>query len=103
MPPVHAPADELATAVKAPIGLVILLGALIALGPLSIDMYLPGLPDIARTLHATAAAAQQTVAVFFIGMAAGQMVYGPVSDRYGRRGPILFGLALYVIGSLGCR
>lgn len=92
----------LARAAKAPLGLVLVLGALIGVGPLSIDMYLPGLPAIGRELSAGAASVQQTVAAFFIGIAAGQLVYGPVSDRMGRRWPMLFGIALYALASVGC-
>ncbi len=82
--------------------MILLLGSLTAFGPLSIDMYLPALPAIGRSLHASPAAMQQTVAVFFIGMAVGQLVYGPLSDRVGRRIPLLAGLFCYVAASLGC-
>jgi DHA1 family bicyclomycin/chloramphenicol resistance-like MFS transporter len=92
----------LAQAATAPLGLVLVLGALISVGPLSIDMYLPGLPAIGRELGAGAASVQLTVAAFFIGIAAGQLVYGPVSDRLGRRWPMLFGIALYGLASVGC-
>jgi DHA1 family bicyclomycin/chloramphenicol resistance-like MFS transporter len=92
----------LARAVKAPLGLILLLGALTGVGPLSIDMYLPGLPAIGRELHAGPAEVQLTVAAFFIGIAVGQMVYGTLSDRLGRRGPILFGMSLYLLASIGC-
>jgi DHA1 family bicyclomycin/chloramphenicol resistance-like MFS transporter len=102
LPQPEAPAQELARAAKVPLGKVLLLGTLTALGPLSIDMYLPGLPAMAKSLATTPAAAQQTVAIFFIGLSVGQLVYGPLSDRYGRRWPILIGLLLYVAGSLGC-
>lgn len=61
------------------------LGMLAAFGSLSIDMYLPGLPAIAQDLHNDIAAAQQTLTAFFLGMALGQVLYGPVSDRLGRR------------------
>lgn len=73
-----------------------------ALGPLSIDMYLPALPSIGQSLHATPAAMQQTVAAFFIGMAAGQLVYGPLSDRVGRRPPLLIGMICYALATTGC-
>ncbi len=87
---------------KPPAGLVLLLGLLTAIGPLSIDMYLPGLPEIARTLHADAGSAARTVAIFFFGMAIGQLAYGPLSDRKGRRAPLLGGLVLFLIGTIGC-
>lgn len=75
---------------------------LTAFGSLSIDMYLPGLPAIARDLYTDIAAAQQTLAVFFLGMALGQVLYGPISDRLGRRPPLIFGCALYALASIGC-
>jgi DHA1 family bicyclomycin/chloramphenicol resistance-like MFS transporter len=92
----------LARAAKAPLGLVLLLGALTAFGPISIDMYLPALPAIARSLHGTATGAQLTLSAFFVGIAFGQLIYGPVSDRQGRRWPLLFGVCLYLVGTLGC-
>jgi DHA1 family bicyclomycin/chloramphenicol resistance-like MFS transporter len=82
--------------------LAIILGILSAFGPLSIDMYLPGLPAIARDFGVDTAAAQQTLSAFFIGLAAGQLIYGPLSDRLGRRRPLLFGCALYAVACLGC-
>ena len=92
----------LAQAAKAPLGLILVLGSLTAFGPLSIDMYLPGLPAIGRSLHASPADTQITVAAFFIGIAVGQLFYGPISDRYGRRWPMLIGTGLYVLASVGC-
>ena len=86
----------------APLGLVLLLGALTAFPAMSIDMYLPSLPALARDLHATAGQAQLTVAAFFTGLALGQLVYGPWSDRVGRRPPLLIGATVYVAASLGC-
>ncbi len=87
---------------RAPFGLVLLLGAINALPPLSIDMYLPSLPAIAKSYGAAPGAAQVTMATFLAGLAIGQLVYGPASDRLGRRGPMLFGAGLYLVGTLAC-
>jgi len=86
----------------APIGLVFLLGTLMAFGPLSIDTYLPAFPSIGRAFGADAAAVQQTLSVYFFGLAIGQVVYGPLADRFGRRAPLLGGMTLYIIAALGC-
>ncbi|HMP62501.1 MAG TPA: MFS transporter, partial [Phenylobacterium sp.] len=85
-----------------PWGLVILLGALTAFAPMSIDMYLPSLPAIGQDFQAGAAGVQITVAAFFAGMALGQFFYGPASDRFGRRAPILVGVTIYVAASAAC-
>lgn len=85
-----------------PWGLVILLGALTAFAPMSIDMYLPSLPAIGADLGADAAQTQATVAAFFAGMAIGQFFYGPASDRFGRRAPIMVGVAIYIAASVAC-
>ena len=97
-----APVSERPRSPHAPLGLVLLLGALTAFPAMSIDMYLPSLPALAHDLHATAGQAQLTVAAFFTGLALGQLVYGPLSDRVGRRPPLLFGASIYVAASLGC-
>lgn len=82
--------------------LLILLGSIIAIGPLSIDMYLPAFPLMEKSLAARSGSAEFTLASFFIGMALGQMFYGPLSDRFGRKKPLLAGLAIYVAASVGC-
>jgi MFS transporter, DHA1 family, multidrug resistance protein len=82
--------------------LSLMLGSLTALGPLSIDMYLPSFQAIARDLRATPAQVQLTLAVFFVALGIGQAFYGPISDRFGRRRPLCFGLGLYVLASAGC-
>jgi DHA1 family bicyclomycin/chloramphenicol resistance-like MFS transporter len=83
-------------------GLVILLGALTAFGALSIDMYLPALPAIAAEFGAGRGEVERTLASFLAGLAIGQLVYGPLSDRVGRKPPLVAGLALYIAASVGC-
>jgi MFS transporter, DHA1 family, multidrug resistance protein len=82
--------------------LTLLLSLLTALGPLSMDMYLPSLPEIGRALDASTAQVQLTISSYLLGFAVGQIIYGPVSDRFGRRPVILAALALYGAGSIGC-
>jgi len=82
--------------------LILILGALTALGPFSIDMYLPSFPVIAQNLHTTVGRVGLSLSSFFIGISAGQLLYGPLLDRFGRKKPLYFGLALYVLASLGC-
>src|SRR5690554_389353 len=82
--------------------LALILGALAGLGPLSIDMYLPGFPSIAQALGTDVAGVQLTLATYLAGLTIGQVVYGPLSDRIGRRAPLLGGLALYTVASLLC-
>ena len=84
------------------ISLVLLLGAVTALGPFSTDMYLPAIPTMGRQLQASPTAVQMTLAIFAIGSGLGQLVFGPISDRFGRRWPALIGLVLYVLASAGC-
>src|SRR5690606_13052535 len=77
-------------------------GALVAFDPLSIDMYLPAFEDIGRDLNTSQAMVQYSLAAFFAGMTIGQMLYGPLSDRYGRKRPLQAGMMLYLLGTLGC-
>jgi len=82
--------------------LLILLGILTAIASLSIDMYLPALPAIAMDLQAAPGLLEATLAAFFAGFALGQLAYGPLSDRVGRRLPLIGGLALYTLASIAC-
>lgn len=85
-----------------PTRLVLILGALTAFAPLSIDMYLPSFPTLEKDLRATSSAVQFSLAAFFIGLALGQAFYGPLADRFGRKRPLYAGLTLYVLASIGC-
>jgi MFS transporter, DHA1 family, multidrug resistance protein len=82
--------------------LLVLLGAISVLTPFSLDMYLPALPVIASDLRAPAGAVQLTLPAFFIGLAISQLFFGSVADHVGRRPPLLCGLGLLVVGSVGC-
>jgi DHA1 family bicyclomycin/chloramphenicol resistance-like MFS transporter len=83
-------------------GCVLLLGALTALDPLTVDMYLPAFGDIQASLHTTAARVELSVSTFFVGMALGQLFYGPLADRFGRRRPLLGGMLVYLVATVGC-
>jgi MFS transporter, DHA1 family, multidrug resistance protein len=83
-------------------GWLVILGALTAIGPLSIDMYLPAFPAIEADLGAAPGTAELTLATFFVGMAVGQLFWGPISDRFGRKPPLYFALGLFAVASLGC-
>lgn len=85
-----------------PLRLLLILGALSAFGPLAVDFYLPSFPALALAFDADVEQVQQSLAVYFIGLACGQLIYGPLADRCGRRGPLLFGVALFVLSSLAC-
>ncbi|MGH2882983.1 MAG: multidrug effflux MFS transporter [Solirubrobacteraceae bacterium] len=82
--------------------LTLILGALSAFGPLSMDMYLPGLPSLTRDLGASASTGQLTLTGCMLGLAGGQLLAGPLSDSLGRRGPLLAGLVGYTAASLAC-
>lgn len=87
---------------KHPRRLIVLLAALQAFGPLSIDLYLPGLPLIAADLQSPESSIQLTITAFLLGLFIGMLFYGPLSDKYGRRPLLLGGISLYLLGSLGC-
>ncbi|AYN03851.1 MULTISPECIES: multidrug effflux MFS transporter [unclassified Flavobacterium] len=84
------------------IKLILILGSLTALGPFSIDMYLPGFSGIARDLNTTVAKVSMSLSSYFIGISAGQLLYGPLLDRFGRKKPLFVGLMVYILASLGC-
>lgn len=80
----------------------IILGLLSAIGPFAIDMYLPALPGITADLHTTTAATQMTLLAYFVGFGISQLFWGPISDMFGRKRPLYFGLSLFLLGSIGC-
>jgi DHA1 family bicyclomycin/chloramphenicol resistance-like MFS transporter len=81
---------------------ILILGLLSAIGPFSIDMYLPGFPAIAVDLHTSVDMVSYTLASFFIGVCIGQLICGPLLDRFGRKRPLYIGMALYILASVGC-
>jgi DHA1 family bicyclomycin/chloramphenicol resistance-like MFS transporter len=106
MSPVSTPADEAGDvhphASRSLLGFGLALGILSAAGPLAVYLYLPALPEIARQLHAGERAVELSVTWYLVGLMAGQPVYGPLSDRFGRRPLLLSGLAIYIAGSIAC-
>lgn len=82
--------------------LIILLGILAALGPFTIDMYLPGFKRIAEDFGTDENHVAFTLTSYFIGIAVGQLIYGPVVDKYGRKKPLLVGLLIYIVAAIGC-
>lgn len=89
-------------AVKKKFYLILILGLLTAIGPFSIDMYLPAFPDIARNLHTSVAQVMLSLSSFFIGISVGQLIYGPLLERLGRKKPLYAGLVIYLLASVGC-
>lgn len=87
---------------RLPLSWLFVLGALTAFAPMAIDMYLPALPQIAQQLQASPAHTQLTLAACFLGFAFGQLLYGPVADRFGRKPPLYVGIVIFVAASLGC-
>lgn len=82
--------------------LVLILGSLTALSPFSIDMYLPAFSQIAKTFHTTEERVTLSLSSYFIGLAAGQLLYGPLLDKFGRKRPLYIGLGIYLVASFGC-
>lgn len=82
--------------------MVLILGALSAFGPLAIDFYLPAFPAMAQAFATDEKHVQTTLAAYFLGLSIGQLAYGPVADRFGRRKPLLFGVTLFTLASLAC-
>ncbi|GGJ97947.1 Bcr/CflA family drug resistance efflux transporter [Streptomyces camponoticapitis] len=93
---------DIPAARRAGIVVTLVLGGLTALPPLSMDMYLPALPAVTRALGSSAATAQLTLTACLTGMALGQLVVGPMSDRWGRRKPLLLGMVVYVFATAIC-
>lgn len=82
--------------------LIILLGILAALGPFTIDMYLPGFKRIAEDFGTNEKQVAFTLTSYFVGIAVGQLIYGPIVDKYGRKKPLLAGLFIYILAAIGC-
>ncbi|PWL16471.1 Bcr/CflA family drug resistance efflux transporter [Falsochrobactrum shanghaiense] len=82
--------------------LLAILAALMSFSALPTDSYLPALPEIARSLASRGGSAELTISTFLIGFSLGQLVWGPIGDRYGRRGPIVIGILLFIAGTIGC-
>ncbi|MGW2023241.1 multidrug effflux MFS transporter [Streptomyces decoyicus] len=99
-----APATPAARAASRRTGLLVtlVLGGLTAVPPLSMDMYLPALPQVTAALHSPAATVQLTLTTCLAGMALGQMIVGPMSDKWGRRRPLLAGMVIYILATALC-
>lgn len=84
------------------LGLLAILSALMSFASISTDLYLPALPDMRDALHVTAGAVEWTISAYLVGFSLGQLIWGPLGDRYGRRRPIMLGVLLFIAGSAGC-
>jgi len=82
--------------------LTLVLGAVMATGPLALDMYLPALPTLEAEFAASTARVQHTVSAYLFGMGLGQLAFGPLTDRFGRKRPLLVGLGIFALASAGC-
>ena len=81
---------------------ILILGTLSTISPFSIDMYLPGFPAIAKDLHTSISQVQLSLTAYLVGISVGQLLYGPLLDRYGRKLPLYAGLVVYMLASIGC-
>lgn len=100
--PNRSSASNRVRSAELPIAWIMMLGLIVAVGPLSIDMYLPALPGMAKDFGVPTAFIANSVPAYFVGLVFGQLVYGPLSDRIGRVKPLYFGMILYVIASVIC-
>src|SRR6204780_5331083 len=82
--------------------LIVLMGVLQAFAPLSIDMYLPAMPVIEKVFHTSTASVQMTMVTFLLGYALGQPLYGPITDRFGRKPPLYASLLVFIAASAAC-
>jgi DHA1 family bicyclomycin/chloramphenicol resistance-like MFS transporter len=82
--------------------ITLVLGAVMAIGPLAMDMYLPALPSLQADFATSAARVQHTLSAYLLGLAVGQLLLGPIADRYGRKAPLIGGLAVFTLASAGC-
>src|SRR5690554_5616771 len=85
-----------------PLRLLLILGGLSAFGPLAIDLYLPAFPAMAHSFATDTEQIQLSLAAYFVGLALGQLFYGPVADSFGRRKPLIFGISLFTLASVAC-
>ena len=83
-------------------GIIFILGMLMTISPFAIDMYLPAFSKIAEDFNTTTARVSLSITSYFFGFAFGQLIYGPLLDRFGRKKPLYVGLAVYLVASVGC-
>ncbi|MEJ0089328.1 MAG: MFS transporter [Limisphaerales bacterium] len=99
---INSPTDFIYASVSKPLLIIVILGALSTISPFAIDMYLPAFKEISIALHTSTARVSLSLASYFAGLAAGQLFYGPLLDRFGRKLPLYAGLILFIVASLLC-